>query len=68
MGLFDDFHLIIVGQLYNVPGPPKGKVPLFRCTEEEFIYLTGGERENGTKAIPPKFSWAVKVSSFESFI
>ena len=27
MGLFDDPHLLIVGRLYNVPGPPKEKVP-----------------------------------------
>ena len=27
MGLFDETHLLIVGRLYNVLGPPKGKVP-----------------------------------------
>ena len=30
--------------------------------------LTVGDSVNGTDAIPPKFSWAVKVSSFETFI
>ena len=49
MGLFDYFHHLIVGRLCNVPGPPKGKVPYFRCTEE--VLLKSVDQGNFQKMI-----------------